>query len=99
MHTPIFTRRFFDQYKRCRYVSDFDAMLWIKCSNTREYNRILNVVMNSSPFLRSITPESLQALACRNKKGADQIVRSIIRVFCEEYEAEYDFVMSHRYVM
>lgn len=97
MSTPIYTRRFYTQFRRCRYVSDFDGMMWIKCNNQKEYARILSIVMDSSPFFRSITPSALTALAGRNRKGADQIVKSITRCFCDTYEDEYDFAVSHKY--
>lgn len=99
MSMPIYTRRFRSQFDRSRSISDFEAMLLIKCNNRNEYNRIMNDTMNRCPFFRTLTPQSLAILAGRNKKGADQIVHSIASAFCDEYESEYDFYMLKKYSM
>lgn len=99
MSRDIYTRRFYNEFKRCRYVSDFDGLCCIRCENREEYNQLLSLALNSSPFMRSLTPNGLRMLAATNWNAANKIVLSIYRCFCDTYEYEYESYMSHRYEM
>lgn len=97
MNTYIFSRRFYNRYATCRYVSDFDACMFLKGENPSEFWRMFQKVMNSCPLFRTLTPNGMMELARNNRKAANGLFSSILRCVCEQYEYEYEYYMSHRY--